>query len=144
MNEGKRLHGDSQKRLFCYDGGLPERKPHTSPDQLPRKPQEPPRNAATKAHYLPTFCPLFSNVSLLSPFLVSENTEETPTHPKEFLIFAPFQPILSRFAPVVRSSGSPAALIRPDTPEVARVLPDSPEMQGTEERQPHHPTTPQG
>ena len=53
---------------------------------------------------------------------MSENPEKTPKHPKEILIFAPFQPLLSRFAPVVRSSGSPAALIRSGPAEVLPIV----------------------
>lgn len=73
---------------------------------------------------MPTFYPLFPNVSLLLPFLVSENPEETPNPLKKILIFAPFQPILSRFALL---SGPQAVRL----PSSAQVLPEcshSPEM----------------
>ena len=75
-NEGKRLHQRAVNGLFCYVGGLSERKPKGSS-------QEPPRNAATEAHNLPTFCHSISKILLLLPFLVSEIPEETLSHPKK-------------------------------------------------------------
>ena len=44
------------------------------------------------------------------PVWVSENPEETPKHPKEFLIFATFQPILSPFAPVAGGPDAPEGI----------------------------------
>ena len=58
-NEGKRLHQRNGSGLFSYAGGLPERKPQESPDQLPNKPQEP---QGTQPN-LPTLQALNSKIS---------------------------------------------------------------------------------
>ena len=58
-NEGKRLHKDSPKAPICRDAGLPERKPHGSPDQLPKSHKE-------RSHGSPQFAhlasPKFKNI----------------------------------------------------------------------------------
>ena len=78
-----------------------------SPDQLPNKPQEHQGTQPRK----PTICPHCKpqNQKFISfcPIEVSQNTEETLDPLKNYLVFAPFQPISAPFAPVVRSSGSP-------------------------------------
>lgn len=47
----------------------------------------------------PPFAPCFQMFLYFCPIGVSQNTEKTQDHFKEILTFAPFQPILSRFAP---------------------------------------------
>ena len=79
------------RRLVDYLSG--------SPDQLPNKPQEPPRNTATEAHNLPTLCPLFSNVSLLLPYYGIAKHRENTTPLQIILNFCPFSAYFEPFCP---------------------------------------------
>ena len=99
--------------------------PQTSPKSLrgtqPRKPT-----------ICPPFAPCFQMFFYFCPVEVSQNPEKTQSHPKEFFIFAPFQPILVPFAPVVRSSG-PQRESRQDRGREAQ---HHPTKRGTQQDQP--------
>ena len=99
-NEGKRLHQRAGSGLFSYVGGLRGRKPSSTPQRAPNKPQEPPRNAASEAHNLPPFAPQIQKYLKFCPVEVSQNPDKTPKHSKEILIFAPFQPLLPSFGAI--------------------------------------------
>ena len=78
-NPRKRLHQRAGSGLFSYPGGLSERKPKGSPEQLPRATEGRGRGAL---QILP-FCLSNSKILLLLPCSVSEIPEETPSHPKK-------------------------------------------------------------
>ena len=118
-NEGKRLHQRAGSGLFSCAGGLSGRKPKGSPEQLPRATEE-------RSPICPPFAPCFQMFLYFCPLWVSENPEETPMPLKKCFTFAPFQPILCRFAPVVGG---------PDAPEGIQ---DRKPDRGTEAL--HHPT----
>lgn len=88
------MHQREESGLFSYVGGLSERKPRPAPKQAPGAT----RNTATKARNLPPCKPLIQKYLRFCPLEVSQNTEKTLAHLKKYFIFAPFQPILSRFA----------------------------------------------
>ena len=54
-----------------------------------------PRSTEERSPICPPFAPQIQKYISFCPLWVSENPEETLSHPKEFLIFAPFQPILA-------------------------------------------------
>ena len=81
---------------------------------------------------------------------MSENPEETPTHLKEFFIFAPFQPFLSRFdllgvLPIVQSRpmlpGAPSAALSSREAHKDRRTREQ-GNKGTREAQHHRPAPP--
>ena len=129
-NEGKRLHQRARKRLFSYDSGLPERKPSTAPKRAQNKPQEPRGTRPRKPHICPPFKPQIQEFISFCPFEVSQNTEKTLNHSKKYFIFAPFEPILSRFAllPVV------LILPRESRRDRGREAQHHPTKRGTKER----------
>ena len=126
-----------------------------APTSSPNKPQEPPRNTATEAHNLPTFYPLFSNVSLLLPYYGIAKHRENTTPLQIILNFCPLSAYFAHLLPLL--SGPQVVRL----PSSAQVLPEcshSPEMQGTRgkepeqqgnekgneaEREAHKPTSPQ-
>lgn len=107
-----------------------------SPQTLPYKPQQ--RQMQTEEHspetlhICPHCKPSIQKYIKFCPLWVSQNTEKTPKHLKKILIFAPFQPVLSRFAPVVRSSGSP----RESRQDRGREAQHHPTKRGTRQDQP--------
>ena len=89
-NEGKRLHRDSPKPEFA---GMPDYE-SGSPPALPKVPDISPNQAGCKPQQKPTIYPSFKpqiqKYISFCPVEVSQIPEETPDHPKEFLIFATF------------------------------------------------------
>ena len=75
-----------------------------SPPALPKVPDISPNQAGCKPQRKPTICPPFKpqiqKYISFCPVEVSQNPEETPDHPKEILIFAPFQPFLPSFGAI--------------------------------------------
>ena len=78
-----------------------------APTSSPNKPQEPPRNAATEAHNLPTFYPLFSNVSLLLPYYGIAKHRENTTPLQRNLNFCPFSAYFAHLLPLGTSHHRP-------------------------------------
>ena len=112
-NEGKRLHKDSPKAPICRDAGLPERKPQGSPEQLPNKPQEPPRNAAQFAHLA---SPQFKNILVFAPFECPKIPRKHQSTPKKSL----FLPLFSLFQPLLTCSECSHSPEPPDAPRCSQ------------------------
>ena len=157
-NEGKRLHQRAGSGLFCYAGGLSERKPQGSPREAPNKPQEPPRNAAQFAHL---FSPKFKNILVFAPLRYRKFPRKHQSTPKNSL----FLPLFSLFRPYSGLSrcsgpagvvprllanqdreegrnGSPFAPVAggPDAPEGIEAGPKAGSRQDRGREATHHPT----
>ena len=123
-NARKRLHQRAGSGLFSYAGGLSERKPKGSPDQLPRATEERSHASPQFAHLLPL---KFKNTFTFALFGLRKSRGNTNA-PQKIIKFCPF---LAYFVPfctccqVLRSSG-------PRPPR------ESEQDRGTEAT--HHPT----
>ena len=69
-----------------------------SPKKAPTSSQTSPKSHKERSPICPPCKPSIQKYLRFCPVEVSQNPEETPKHPKEIFIFAPFQPILPTFA----------------------------------------------
>ena len=137
------------------------------PDYLTESPKKAPTSSQTspKSHggtqpRKPTICPpckpSIQKYLRFCPVEVSQNPEETPKHPKEIFIFAPFQPISAPFdlfgvLPIVQSRpmlpGAPSAALSSREAHKDRGRKKGTRERGTRERgkpsttDQHHPPT---
>lgn len=102
-----------------------------------------------ESHNLPTFCPLFSKILLLSPFSGIAKHRQNTKAPQKILSFCPFSAYFEPFCPCLRVLGQ---LQPPRCSQGAGVLPmlfanqthkdrgTRDKGQGTRTREAHNPT----
>lgn len=101
--------------LFCYAGGLPERKPRTAPKQAPRATKEHSHERPIFAHLLPL---VSKNTFTFALFGYRKTPRKHLTTPKKSLflpLFSLFQPLLP-CCQVLRQSNRPDAF-KPSGPQ---------------------------
>ena len=92
-NPRKRLHQRAVNGLFCYVGGLSERKPQGSPDQLPRATEERSQGSPANTPFLPLN---FKNILVFALFGL-RNSRGNTNAPQKIINFCHFSALFALF-----------------------------------------------